>query len=112
MGTDKCRVWRNRERVRPCTRLAREILAPQAEGTNGEPLLTTETSRAESARCPCHDHPAPECLALPRASRARRYSRLSSCCHRRQTRPHSSCAQGSWPAVATRLQITLVALHP
>src|ERR1700738_1650369 len=79
MGNDKCRVWCNRERVRPCTRLAPELLAPQAEGTNGEPLLTTETSRPESARCPCHDHLAPECLASPWASRARRYSRLSSC---------------------------------
>ncbi|MBC8751722.1 hypothetical protein F6X42_36070 [Paraburkholderia sp. WC7.3b] len=35
------------------------------EGTNGGPLLTTETSNAESAYRPCPGHLAPECPALP-----------------------------------------------
>src|SRR5947209_2691057 len=79
MGSDKCRGGCDRERARLCTCVARELLAPQAECTNGEPLLMTETSNAESACCPRHDHLVPECLALPGASRTRRYSRLSRC---------------------------------
>jgi hypothetical protein len=42
------------------------------------PALTTETSRAEAICGPCNDRLTPECLALPRASGARRYSRLFS----------------------------------
>ncbi|REE07447.1 hypothetical protein B0G71_7954 [Paraburkholderia sp. BL27I4N3] len=78
MGNDKCRVWCDRERVRLCTWLARELLAPHAEGTDGEPLLMTETSKAQSACGPRDDHLAPECFALPGASCARRCG-LSRC---------------------------------